>query len=134
MYRFGRIGRLVMRAALQKGGVQVVGVNDPFLTLEYMVCRAEHLSTNLSVHTVCNSVVRQSIPAYLHMLVCVVVHSQAAELGEWRGAAIPGEVWGQNSHVLCTILVSFPDPPQKAERGSGVPGDVSCHMGQGRMP
>jgi glyceraldehyde-3-phosphate dehydrogenase type I len=33
---FGRIGRLVLRAALQKG-VAVVAVNDPFLDLEYMV-------------------------------------------------------------------------------------------------
>ena len=36
--RFGRIGRLVMKAAVQKGGVEVVGVNDPFLSVEYMVC------------------------------------------------------------------------------------------------
>ena len=36
-YRFGRIGRLVMKAAVQKGGVEVVGVNDPFLSVEYMV-------------------------------------------------------------------------------------------------
>ena len=36
--RFGRIGRLVMKAAVQKGGVKVVGVNDPFLSVEYMVC------------------------------------------------------------------------------------------------
>lgn len=33
---FGRIGRLVLRAALQKGET-VVAVNDPFLDLEYMV-------------------------------------------------------------------------------------------------
>lgn len=35
--RFGRIGRLVMRAAIQKGNVQVVAVNDPFLDVDYMV-------------------------------------------------------------------------------------------------
>lgn len=35
--RFGRIGRLVMRAALQKDEVTVVAVNDPFLDVEYMV-------------------------------------------------------------------------------------------------
>jgi len=34
--RFGRIGRLVMRVALEKG-VDVVSVNDPFIDLEYMV-------------------------------------------------------------------------------------------------
>lgn len=33
---FGRIGRLVFRAALEKG-VEVVAVNDPFMTLDYMV-------------------------------------------------------------------------------------------------
>ena len=35
--RFGRIGRLVLRAAL-KSGVSVVAVNDPFIDLQYMVC------------------------------------------------------------------------------------------------
>lgn len=34
---FGRIGRLVLRASLEKEGVQVVAVNDPFVDLEYMV-------------------------------------------------------------------------------------------------
>ena len=34
---FGRIGRLVMRAATQNPDVQVVGINDPFIDLEYMV-------------------------------------------------------------------------------------------------
>lgn len=33
---FGRIGRLVLRAALEKGA-QVVAVNDPFIPLDYMV-------------------------------------------------------------------------------------------------
>ena len=32
---FGRIGRLVMRAAV-KSGIQVVAVNDPFIPLDYM--------------------------------------------------------------------------------------------------
>ena len=36
-FRFGRIGRLVLRAAL-KAGVSVVAVNDPFIDLQYMVC------------------------------------------------------------------------------------------------
>ncbi len=34
---FGRIGRLVFRAALEKPEVQVVGINDPFIDLDYMV-------------------------------------------------------------------------------------------------
>ena len=33
---FGRIGRLVLRAALEIGGVEIVAVNDPFLDPEYM--------------------------------------------------------------------------------------------------
>nr|AAQ08201.1 glyceraldehyde-3-phosphate dehydrogenase [Flammulina velutipes]WGL47547.1 glyceraldehyde 3-phosphate dehydrogenase [Flammulina filiformis] len=34
---FGRIGRIVLRNALQVGGIEVVAVNDPFIDLEYMV-------------------------------------------------------------------------------------------------
>jgi glyceraldehyde 3-phosphate dehydrogenase len=34
---FGRIGRLVLRAAVEKDTVQVVAVNDPFIDLNYMV-------------------------------------------------------------------------------------------------
>ena len=34
---FGRIGRLVFRAACKNPNVQVVGINDPFIDLEYMV-------------------------------------------------------------------------------------------------
>ena len=33
---FGRIGRLVFRASLNNPNVQVVGINDPFIDLEYM--------------------------------------------------------------------------------------------------
>ena len=33
---FGRIGRLVFRAALAHGDVEVVGLNDPFMNREYM--------------------------------------------------------------------------------------------------
>lgn len=36
---FGRIGRLVLRAALMKNA-DVVAINDPFIDLEYMVCCA----------------------------------------------------------------------------------------------
>jgi glyceraldehyde 3-phosphate dehydrogenase len=34
---FGRIGRLVVRAALSRPNVQIVAINDPFLTPQYMV-------------------------------------------------------------------------------------------------
>ena len=33
---FGRIGRLVLRAAMAKGA-KVVAINDPFIDLDYMV-------------------------------------------------------------------------------------------------
>jgi hypothetical protein len=36
---FGRIGRLVLRAALTRNtDIEVVAVNDPFLPSDYMVC------------------------------------------------------------------------------------------------
>jgi glyceraldehyde 3-phosphate dehydrogenase len=34
---FGRIGRLVMRAALERSDVEVVAVNDPFIDADYAV-------------------------------------------------------------------------------------------------
>lgn len=43
--RFGRIGRLVLRAALTKG-VEVVAVNDPFIDVKYMVYMFKYDSTH----------------------------------------------------------------------------------------
>lgn len=43
---FGRIGRLVLRAALEKGTVSVVAVNDPFITLDYMAYMFKYDSTH----------------------------------------------------------------------------------------
>jgi len=42
---FGRIGRLVLRAALEKGA-QVVAVNDPFIGVDYMVYLFKYDSTH----------------------------------------------------------------------------------------
>jgi len=42
---FGRIGRLVLRAALKKGA-KVVAVNDPFIPLDYMVYMFKYDSTH----------------------------------------------------------------------------------------
>ncbi|KAM3913641.1 glyceraldehyde-3-phosphate dehydrogenase [Leptodactylus fuscus] len=43
---FGRIGRLVTRAALQTGKVQVVAINDPFIDLDYMAYMFKYDSTH----------------------------------------------------------------------------------------
>lgn len=37
LFSFGRIGRLVTRAAASGGKVEVVAINDPFIDLDYMV-------------------------------------------------------------------------------------------------
>lgn len=43
---FGRIGRLVLRAAMCKGTVDIVSVNDPFIDLTYMVYMFKYDSTH----------------------------------------------------------------------------------------
>jgi glyceraldehyde 3-phosphate dehydrogenase len=43
---FGRIGRLVLRAAIEKDSVEVVAVNDPFIDLDYMVYMFKYDSTH----------------------------------------------------------------------------------------
>lgn len=43
---FGRIGRLVLRAAIDKDACEVVAVNDPFIQLDYMVYMFNYDSTH----------------------------------------------------------------------------------------
>ncbi|WBW70841.1 glyceraldehyde 3-phosphate dehydrogenase Gpd3 [Schizosaccharomyces osmophilus] len=43
---FGRIGRIVLRNALQAKSIQVVAVNDPFIDLEYMAYMFKYDSTH----------------------------------------------------------------------------------------
>nr|P34920.1 RecName: Full=Glyceraldehyde-3-phosphate dehydrogenase, cytosolic [Chondrus crispus]CAA51515.1 glyceraldehyde 3-phosphate dehydrogenase (phosphorylating) [Chondrus crispus] len=43
---FGRIGRLVLRAAIEKGTCQVVAINDPFIDLDYMAYMLKYDSTH----------------------------------------------------------------------------------------
>jgi glyceraldehyde-3-phosphate dehydrogenase type I len=43
---FGRIGRLVLRAALKDGGVTCVCINDPFIELDYMVYMFKYDTTH----------------------------------------------------------------------------------------
>lgn len=48
---FGRIGRLVMRACLNRDDVEVVAINDPFITPDY----AEYLLRYDSIHGKCDA-------------------------------------------------------------------------------
>ena len=32
---FGRIGRLILRASIERGDIEVVGINDPFISADY---------------------------------------------------------------------------------------------------
>eukprot|EP00045_Choanoeca_perplexa_P012686 m.139779 g.139779 ORF g.139779 m.139779 type:complete len:336 (-) comp16098_c1_seq1:79-1086(-) len=43
---FGRIGRIVLRAALNNPEVEVVAINDPFMDLDYMVYMFKYDSTH----------------------------------------------------------------------------------------
>ncbi|ORY26279.1 glyceraldehyde-3-phosphate dehydrogenase [Naematelia encephala] len=43
---FGRIGRIVMRNAIEHGDLQVVAVNDPFIDIDYMVYMFKYDSTH----------------------------------------------------------------------------------------
>jgi len=43
---FGRIGRIVMRNAIEHGEADVVAINDPFIDLEYMVYMFKYDSTH----------------------------------------------------------------------------------------
>ena len=43
---FGRIGRLVCRAICSSEGAKVVAVNDPFITVDYMVYMFKYDSTH----------------------------------------------------------------------------------------
>jgi len=51
---FGRIGRLVFRASLNNPNVEVVGINDPFIDLEYMQYMLKydtvHVSSKVKFH------------------------------------------------------------------------------------
>lgn len=43
---FGRIGRMVLRAAMKRGEINIVAVNDPFIPVEYMVYQFKYDSTH----------------------------------------------------------------------------------------
>merc|ERR1712048_154573 len=43
---FGRIGRLVFRAAAANGDINITAVNDPFMPLDYMICQLSYDSVH----------------------------------------------------------------------------------------
>ena len=43
---FGRIGRLVCKAAIEHPEIEVVAINDPFMDVEYMVYMFNYDSTH----------------------------------------------------------------------------------------
>ncbi|WMI82318.1 type I glyceraldehyde-3-phosphate dehydrogenase [Anaerotignum sp. MB30-C6] len=47
---FGRIGRLVFRAAMERGDADVVAVNDPFIDVEYMIYMLKYDSAHGRYH------------------------------------------------------------------------------------
>jgi glyceraldehyde 3-phosphate dehydrogenase len=51
---FGRIGRLVMRASLERDNVDILAVNDPFIDVEYM----KYMLTYDSIHGKLNADIR----------------------------------------------------------------------------
>ncbi|UYV68544.1 GAPDH [Cordylochernes scorpioides] len=61
--RFGRIGRLVLRAAMAKG-VSVVAINDPFIDVNYMVSLCLHIWDSRDLYPI--------IPAMCPMVCCQV--------------------------------------------------------------
>ena len=51
MNGFGRIGRLVTRAAFNSGNVDIITINDPFIDLHYMVYMFQYNSTHSKFHS-----------------------------------------------------------------------------------
>ncbi len=47
---FGRIGRLVFRAALERGDVDIVAINDPFIDVDYMIYMLKYDSAHGRYH------------------------------------------------------------------------------------
>merc|ERR1711988_1440242 len=42
---FGRIGRMVLRAAMERKEIEVIAINDPFIATDYMVYQYKYDST-----------------------------------------------------------------------------------------
>lgn len=63
---FGRIGRLVARVALQRDDVELVAVNDPFITTDYMVELSLSLCMYICMLSVCTHIYRSGRIMLMH--------------------------------------------------------------------
>jgi len=105
---FGRIGRLVFRAAMANPEVEVVAVNDPFMDLEYMVYMLKYDS----VHKMYPGTVEKGEG-------CLIVDGKTIKIfAEKDPASIP---WGSaGADYVCESTGVFCDKPK-----------ASLHLGGG---
>jgi len=105
---FGRIGRLVFRAAMANPKVEVVAVNDPFMDLEYMVYMLKYDS----VHKMYPGTVEKGEG-------CLIVDGKTVKIfAEKDPASIP---WGSaGADYVCESTGVFCDKPK-----------ASLHLGGG---
>ena len=59
---YGRIGRLVLRAAQKNPNIQVVAVNDPFVPVDYMAYMTKYDTTHGVVRLCASSSAFDAIP------------------------------------------------------------------------
>jgi glyceraldehyde 3-phosphate dehydrogenase len=97
---FGRIGRLVFRAAMANPKVEVVAVNDPFMDLEYMVYMLKYDS----VHKMYPGTVEKGEG-------CLIVDGKTVKIfAEKDPASIP---WGTaGADYVCESTGVFCDKPK----------------------
>jgi glyceraldehyde 3-phosphate dehydrogenase len=97
---FGRIGRLVFRAAMANPNVEVVAVNDPFMDLEYMVYMLKYDS----VHGMYPGTVEKGEG-------CLIVDGKTVTIfAEKDPASIP---WGKaGADYVCESTGVFCDKPK----------------------
>ena len=67
---FGRIGRLVTRAAVNNPQVQIVAINDPFMDLDYMVYQFKYDSVHGRYPGRCEAVDGRLVLNEDHVIVC----------------------------------------------------------------
>ena len=67
---FGRFGRLVARVALERDDIELVAVNDPFISTDYMVSKPKQKKTQHSPISVTKSFLHARLVdvATLHFL------------------------------------------------------------------